>query len=182
MFLFLLFWVLHRDAKEKYKTHCKNGHLISDLGRYEGGHGCVACTRERAAIWAQNNPDKAQAIYKKYWSENAEREALKAKIKNIKRAGFTPELFAYTLEGQKGCCAVCKQPFTEKSKPCADHKHIAPPMPRGLLHRTCNSALGLLRESPDILRSAIAYLELWGESLSVEEYAEQNACNLSNFR
>lgn len=51
-------------------------------------------------------------------------------------------------------CAICKQ-----SKPLEiDHCHITGKV-RGLLCRTCNAALGMVKDDIDILREAISYLE-----------------------
>jgi hypothetical protein len=39
-----------------------------------------------------------------------------------------------------------------------DHKHGKPPVPRALLCPGCNSALGLLKDSPERCEAAAAYL------------------------
>lgn len=53
-------------------------------------------------------------------------------------------------------CGVCGDEFTETPRVDHDHKTGAV---RGLLHRNCNVALGLLRDDPDILQKAIDYLK-----------------------
>ena len=59
------------------------------------------------------------------------------------------------FEEQRGLCAVCHVPFT--STPFVDHDHTTQQV-RGLLCRSCNSALGMVQDSVKILESAIAYL------------------------
>lgn len=51
-------------------------------------------------------------------------------------------------------CAICER--TEQL--VGDHDH-ATGKPRGILCRTCNLALGNMRDKPELLRAAAAYLE-----------------------
>jgi hypothetical protein len=73
------------------------------------------------------------------------------------------EQFAEMNAAQDGKCAICHQPETEmrdgKVKTLAvDHCH-SPWKIRALLCHACNKAIGLLRDSPEICRSAADYLE-----------------------
>lgn len=58
------------------------------------------------------------------------------------------------LASQAGVCVICL------AAPAAhvDHDHETGKV-RGVLCFNCNSALGKLRDSPDVLRRAIAYVE-----------------------
>lgn len=67
------------------------------------------------------------------------------------------------FEDQGGVCAICRQPETRLHRGrvrmlSVDHDHTTGRV-RGLLCRNCNSAIGLLGDDPDLLRSALAYLE-----------------------
>lgn len=53
-----------------------------------------------------------------------------------------------------GVCTICKT----EGKLHVDHDHSTG-LTRGLLCHSCNVGLGHMRDSPDILRSAIAYLK-----------------------
>lgn len=79
----------------------------------------------------------------------------------LKKQGWTLESIETAKVFQGNCCDLCKQPFTEERPPVTDHKHIDPPKPRGLLHSNCNTAIGLLNESPVICRAAAEYIERW---------------------
>ena len=59
------------------------------------------------------------------------------------------------FEKQHGLCEIvsCKRPIS-----AADHDHTRK-VPRGLLCKKCNWTLGLVRESPAILRELACYLE-----------------------
>ena len=61
------------------------------------------------------------------------------------------------LEESKGRCNICNTPFTGK-EPFIDHCHTIMKA-RGLLCNSCNSALGHVKDNPDILRSMIEYLK-----------------------
>jgi len=78
-----------------------------------------------------------------------------------RKSGWTLEMFDITMAEQGNLCALCREPFTEKNPACADHKHCTPPEPRGLIHSTCNAALGMLKDSPELCRAAAEYLEAW---------------------
>ena len=72
--------------------------------------------------------------------------------------GWTVGMLEQTLVEQGNRCAICRLPF---DRPCADHKHSTPPEPRGVLCNGCNTAIGLLKESPETCRAAAEYLEDW---------------------
>jgi uncharacterized Rmd1/YagE family protein len=86
---------------------------------------------------------------------------IKAREKNLNKVGWTTELYKSTFEKQSGTCSICKKPNTSErySVLTADHKHIEPPKPRGLLCGNCNKGLGLFLDKPELLKEAALYLE-----------------------
>lgn len=70
--------------------------------------------------------------------------------------GFTPKTFAEAIEAQHNCCAACGESFGDEL-PYVDHCHANGHI-RGLIHRNCNSALGLAEDSPARLIALAAYL------------------------
>lgn len=74
------------------------------------------------------------------------------------RYGLTPERRAELLAEQDGGCGICRGPLDGKRRGHVDHDHESGAV-RGLLCHRCNTAIGLLREDPNTLRAAIAYLE-----------------------
>lgn len=62
--------------------------------------------------------------------------------------------FNLKWDEQNGCCAICKQ----KARLVIDHDHSSGLM-RGLLCYTHNTALGLFNDSPELLQSAIDYIQ-----------------------
>ena len=68
--------------------------------------------------------------------------------------GISSEQWTAMLVEQSGRCAICSNPMRE---PCVDHDHETLAV-RGLLCSGCNTGIGHLRDSSDVLRAAIKYL------------------------
>ena len=125
--------------------------------------------RAKAIAWQEANPDRMaelkrryrerhrdrlNAQRKAYYEANRELELAQRRTAKLRRYGLTREQFAAMLADQKGACLICLQ---QMALPVVDHDHETGKV-RGLLCRMCNSALGLLQDSPDILRRAARYL------------------------
>ena len=68
--------------------------------------------------------------------------------------GLSQEQYLALVSAQDGKCAICRQ-----AKSLAiDHDHSTNEF-RGLLCGSCNRAIGLLQESPEIIRAAADYVE-----------------------
>lgn len=100
---------------------------------------------------------RAQRVYRAVRKEAFKGYDLK------KRYGLNKEQYAALLEKQQGLCAICGSPETAEVRGeafalavdhCHDGGHV-----RELLCRSCNTGLGGFRDSVDLLREAIAYLE-----------------------
>jgi hypothetical protein len=74
--------------------------------------------------------------------------------------GLTSTQVEALLKQQKGVCAVCENTETAKGKSTLsiDHDHKTGAV-RGLLCTRCNQALGMMKDSPTLLRKAAKYLE-----------------------
>jgi hypothetical protein len=81
-----------------------------------------------------------------------------------RRYGLEPSWYAETLERQGGGCAICGTPPNGKKLHVDhDHSHCAsskgcPDCVRGLLCGSCNTGIGMLRESIKLLDAASAYI------------------------
>jgi hypothetical protein len=87
---------------------------------------------------------------------------------NVKKVQYswTKEQLEALYKKQKGKCAICHKPFTRKEN-CVDHDHACCAKEkscgkcvRGLLCRSCNNGISFLKESEEVMRSAIAYLKM----------------------
>ncbi len=118
-----------------------------------GHYSCITCRRDNDRKFFENNPHIDRNSYKHYYY-------IKNGMVKLEKSEYDK-----MLKKQKGVCKICKKPeahktlkSNQKTKRLAiDHCHITKKI-RGLLCQNCNSALGLFRESVEILKSAIAYL------------------------
>lgn len=75
----------------------------------------------------------------------------------LKPYGITEEDYNEMLESQNGVCAICGGNNGQRSL-AVDHCHETDKV-RGLLCTGCNTAIGSLRDSPELCRNAALYLE-----------------------
>lgn len=111
-------------------------------------HQCKSCQNKRAL--------------KSYHKDKTVHQKAAHKF-NLKRYGLTPESYKDLLEKQGGCCAICGVDTPTVARATAkyfsvDHCHDTGRV-RGLLCCTCNAGLGMLKDSRDMLRRALEYLD-----------------------
>ena len=105
---------------------------------------CKSCQNEMNREWRRKNAEKVKEANKRY--------ALTYKLKN--KYGLTEEEYEKALSASKGKCQIC----CKKRKLFIDHCHTTGKF-RGLLCSQCNSALGMMEDSPDRLKAAQEYLQ-----------------------
>lgn len=118
--------------------------------------------RQRKRNWIALNPDKHRA--------NGRRAARKRRIvllanPELQKAARTQfnhslslEEYESRLRQQGGICRLCNKPFTDDNPPVLDHNHDTAQL-RDFIHRQCNAALGLFKDSIEICKLAAEYLE-----------------------
>lgn len=128
----------------------------------------------RAQRYRLKHPERAAQSAKRYRENHPERSWAQQKAwrarnprvwTDIKRRSQLDGLlgegafehFEEQRKLQAGVCAICHQPM---QKACSDHNHETGTW-RGLLCDNCNRGLGLLKDSLEVLESAITYLKLW---------------------
>jgi len=81
------------------------------------------------------------------------------KDRKLKKAfGISYQEYLEMLDAQQGCCAICGTDDTGARKAFAvDHCHETNKI-RGLLCSNCNTGIGNLRDSIELLERAIEYL------------------------
>lgn len=92
------------------------------------------------------------------WKRNSRERQMKHKY------GITLEEYEDRLAAQQGVCRVCKRPPKTGDSLCVDHDHTCCPGKRscgnclrGLLCRSCNLALGYLKEDEQIISEMLVY-------------------------
>jgi len=74
------------------------------------------------------------------------------------RYGIEKEDYLQLLESQNHLCAICSESLDMGRQTHIDHCHDTGRI-RGILCGSCNKGIGMLRDSPTILRSAADYLD-----------------------
>jgi len=97
--------------------------------------------RKRSAAWIKAHP--------KYRSESRHKWNL------VNFYGITPQRYDEMALSQNGQCAICS--CTPTRRLGVDHDHETGAV-RGLLCSSCNFAIGLLKDSPELIDLAAAYL------------------------
>jgi hypothetical protein len=69
------------------------------------------------------------------------------------------DVYKKLFEEQGGVCAICSTPENGRySNLSIDHNHDTNEI-RGLLCNSCNRGIGLLKDSPEVIRKAAEYVE-----------------------
>lgn len=123
-----------RGLQQKLKTHCKKGHEFT--------------------------PENTRMK-----TDGSGRYCVQCSIEqNRKKYGLTPEEYNRKLDSQHGLCDLCGEPFygtmREGHDPVLDHNHETQKT-RGFVHRTCNTAIGHLKDDPKLCLKAAEYLLRW---------------------
>jgi hypothetical protein len=81
----------------------------------------------------------------------------------MRQYGITVEEYDQMVEEQNGRCKICgtDEPGGNRKRFSIDHNHKTGEV-RGLLCNPCNAALGLFKDNPTILQSALTYLSTNG--------------------
>jgi hypothetical protein len=147
-----------RTNQNDKKTHCVNGHEFTEENTvWKGEH--------RTCRKCRNEGSKQKS--RKDMKDPARREKVRARRRKgqLKRVGWSPERFDTYWEEQEGRCAICRREVSRKieshhtDKAYADHEHVEPPNPRGILCVNCNLGLGNFQDSPELMQVAITYVK-----------------------
>lgn len=87
----------------------------------------------------------------------------------MQRYNLSLTKFEAKQAAQNNCCELCGEPFAENETPVVDHDHkccdgkrSCGKCTRGLLHKRCNAALGMVEDAV-FYAKARAYLERYNE-------------------
>lgn len=119
-------------------------HKLSNINPRTRTARCANCGT--VSLTKKHNGWRCSTAEKKWWNSGTRR---------LRRLyNLSPEKREQLLASQGGVCAICKKP----GKLVVDHCHASGCV-RGLLHSTCNAALGMFRDNVEHLQNAIAYLK-----------------------
>lgn len=155
----------------KICSNCKKEKSLTEfhLKRGKPQAQCKPCRSEYMAKLYCANIEREKAKRKDWYEKNKIEISIKGKAdqvsapektkqsnfrRNLRNYGITEEQYFQKLAEQNNVCALCEKPFTDT--PHIDHCHDTN-LFRGLLHDTCNTGYGLLREDVAIFERCIAY-------------------------
>ena len=148
---------LRRLSRERYARNPERAREMARASRQRN----LASARERNRRWMATHPEYRS----KYGSDPAVKERERARRANpdfrLRKAAVaycvSPCSLRYLYDEQEGRCAVCYSELTPGKTTVVDHDHRTGRV-RGFLCQRCNVVLGMARDDPSILRSAIRYL------------------------
>ena len=141
---------------------------------------CIVCTRAEHREWyrktrATRIAKSREAHLKRAAVEGDYRKPYRDSRKHILRAqhlaktyGISVERYDEMFKSQNGGCAICSGQNLDGKRLYVDHNHTTGAV-RGLLCGKCNNAIGLFKESPDILTAAWAYLVRHFKKSTIQE-------------
>ena len=107
------------------------------------------------------NRDRIMARVRSYIVSDRQRSRVYQRNHRLKTIyKISKEAFFLLLLKQENKCAICKVEFDLNLKPLTphvDHDHVADKV-RGLLCQSCNTMLGMAKDSVDTLNNAVLYL------------------------
>lgn len=166
------YYVAHREKILASRKACRivRGEevLVRDRAYY-------ASHREQKKACRVAHREYQRAYGKVYYATHREKLLAQQKIRRVayrKRAlalqrfhkyGLTQEAFEVLLYKQGGVCAICKKPDWGLRGPHVDHDHVTGRV-RGILCKSCNVALGMVKDNLGIARALVVYLEVSDDS------------------
>jgi hypothetical protein len=113
----------------------------------------------RSSVRYKKDPKKYEDSRLKWGRDNPEKRKRVNKNSVLKcRYGLSIDVYEQMLCKQNGVCAICETPCRVRKSLCVDHCHTTK-LVRGLLCHACNTTIGQMKESAEVLRKAADYVE-----------------------
>lgn len=144
-----------KQGRQTYSTGipCKHGHIAP---RKTTSGQCTACY---ALLVARPGYKAHRREQMKDYNAKDFRKAQNRASHLRLRYGLTSEAYSRLLASQGGACGICRtKKLPARGTFYVDHCHGTGKI-RGLLCHQCNTGIGHMRDSVELLRAAIDYLE-----------------------
>lgn len=136
---------LYREANKEKIAEYKKCHYAANRAKIA----------EKARLYRVVNREKRKEYDRRYYAGNKE-EFRRGWFR--REYGLPLEVYNTLIDGQHFSCSICSAPdFSDGKHLRIDHDH-ATGWVRGLLCDLCNRALGFLRDDPELVNRAAAYL------------------------
>lgn len=145
----------HRDEQREYQMDYRKRN--------------VEKSRAYKGEWYERNKARVLQRRREYYEANKETVAVKTRdwarrnksklavyVWNRRHPGFSRDQRDRMILAQDGKCAICTKSLGRT--PHVDHDHQTGKV-RAVLCHNCNRGIGFLKDSPEIVRAALAYLE-----------------------
>jgi hypothetical protein len=127
---------------------------------------CKDCSKEYQKNLYAENPDRAKTRSKNWREKYAQKYSEYRKANRHKnylyelknKYGIEKSLAVKMIQEEGARCNICLVPFNDKTKRNLDHCHKTGKV-RSFLCRRCNSVLGLVCDSPELLVKMSHYLQ-----------------------
>jgi hypothetical protein len=159
-------------------TKCGEQKPLSEFNKNKSkkdglGTECKPCAKQNLKKWLSQNPEKQKANKRKWYKNNWEKARKQSKnwrqnnpdryrahmtTSKLKKYNLTLESFEEKKLSQNNKCEICREPLGRGFEVHIDHCHKTNNV-RGILCIHCNTLLGRAKDSPNILKSALNYLE-----------------------
>lgn len=146
---------------------CVKCHHEKPLEQFKKLHGegysgyCEGCRGSARKSMRRIKTKEQRTEAHRQWRKGNPKFEAYVRMYNLKyHAKITLEQYQELFDAQRGVCAICSGSHNESSRfknLHVDHCHTTGKI-RGLLCANCNTALGLLKDSPLLLSKAIEYL------------------------
>jgi hypothetical protein len=131
----------------------KDGHTVD----------CKVCRGKRVKEWKEAHKDQVTATAA-WYTKNTEQRRRRYHLKKV--YGLTESQYSEMRDRQQGACAICG--IVSQSPLHIDHDHSTGRV-RALLCTRCNSMIGYARDSIEMLKKGIEYLEFYSEGVDDNE-------------
>jgi len=125
-------------------------------------HCCIPCAKDNNSKYFHKNRKREYARRKKWVDDNPEKRKESSRKYRLKTEyGLTPEQYQEMYDKQGGVCSICSEKCTAQFNLAVDHNHDTGSV-RELLCKSCNVALGFLKDSSEVAEKAAKYLRRFG--------------------
>lgn len=121
---------------------------VDKRAKYRASHREEIRRKTQEAYWA--DPEKSRQRRRELYAQNPAGQLSRARKYKY---GISQQEWEKLFLECEGKCQICSSP----EEICVDHNHSTGRV-RGLLCRKCNAAIGLLKETPELLLKAVEYL------------------------
>lgn len=151
-------------SKEERQRRKSAGQCVRCKRSAIPGRSCCGKCLSYSRNYQRTHRKAYEATNKKWRLENPDKHRESVKWASVKRNyGITRDEWQALHDSQSGACPVCQRPLG--SDAAVDHDHKTGQV-RGLLHRNCNIALGMLLDNPEIVYGAYQYLSSFKVAVS----------------